>query len=273
MSQLGAGINISPNGTIVLKEWGILEAIRDKANVPYAAFMRCYKDSIELSRQQLGPWLEAVYLAPHLTLHRADLHSVLLEEAKRLGVSIRFNKRITRFNFSEPSVELSNGKRYDADVILGADGDKSICREVMLGHCLPSQDSGSHVFRISVKISEVVKYDDLVSLVEPPCITLWVGPGAFAMAYAVKKDELFNVVLTCIHDLTETLEQGPQRADINEVKQAFSQWDGKLRLLLDLAQGCGRWNLFETPEPAYWTHPNGKFTVLGDAAHPMLPWL
>ena len=70
---------------------------------------------------------------------------------------------------------------------------------------------------------------DLVDLIQPPCINLWVGPSAHAMTYALKSDGLLNTALTCAHDVSTAVQHGPQRADIAEAREAFSQWDGKLQ--------------------------------------------
>ena len=235
--------------------------------------MRSYKDSFELSSQQLGYSMEELYSAPYLVIHRADLHNILLQEAQRLGVHIKLNCQFTKINFSEPSLELSSGEHYFVDIILGADGERSACRDALLGYSPPLQDSGDHVFRITVKASEVAQHKDLVNLVQPPCINLWVGPGAHAMTYALKRDDLLNIVLTCSHDVSTTIQHGPQRAEIAEAREAFSRWDAKFQALLGIAQGCSKWTLFQAPDAAYWTHPDGKFALLGDSAHAMLPFL
>ena len=270
---MGAGINISPNATVIFKEWGIYEAIKDKANIPYAGFMRSYKDSLVLSSQQLGHEIESIYSASYMVIHRADLHGTLLKEAKRLGVVIKLDSHIVKLDFLEPSIELSNGEKYVSDIILGADGERSACRETLLGSSSPVRESRDHVFRVTVNTSEILEHENLVNLVQPPCINLWVGPGAHAMTYALKRDGLLNIVLTCAHDPAKSIDHGPQKADIKEAIKAFSHWDENFKTLLGLAQGCSKWNLFEPPKSGPWIHPNGKFALIGDSAHAMLPFL
>nr|UZP47902.1 FAD binding domain-containing protein [Cladonia uncialis subsp. uncialis] len=273
LQELGAGINLSPNATRIFKEWDILRTIEAQANVPYAAFMRSYKDNRELSHQQLGHLMTDLYSAPYLVVHRADLHSALLQEARRLDVSIELNSQFTKINFAEPSVELVHGKKYVADVVIGADGERSACRDALLGSTLLSRDSGDHVFRATAKASDIAQHEDIVDLVQPPCINLWLGPGAHAMTYALKRDSLLNIVLTCAHDVSNTIEHGPRKVEIDEVRNAFTQWDPRFQSILDVAQTCSKWTLLETPEPAFWTHPEGNFALLGDSAHAMLPFL
>ena len=200
--------------------------------------MRSNKGSFELSSQQLGCSMEERCSAPYLVIHRAYLHNFLQQEARRLGVHIKLNCQFTKINFSEPSVDSSSGEIHFADTILGADGERSACRGALLGYSPPLQDSGDHVFRITVKTSDVAQHRDLIHLVQPPCINLWVGPGAHAITYLLKRDDLLNIVLTCSHDISTTVQHDPQRAEIAEAREAFSRWDAKFQALLGIAHGC-----------------------------------
>ena len=112
-----------------------------------------------------------------------------------------------------------------------------------------------------------------MDLVQPSCVNLWVGPVVNGIPYALKRDGLLNVVLTCARDISKTVPHGPRRAEMHEVREAFGRWDDKFQTLLSLAQGCTKWTLLQTPEGPYWTHPNRKFALLGDSAHAMLPYL
>lgn len=271
--QLGAGINITPNATSILDQFGVLEDIRSKANVPGSAIMRSYKDGTELSRVDLGRSIEDMYSAPYMVIHRADLHSILLREALRLGVSIRLNSQIVRFNLCEPSVDLASGEKYVADLVIGADGERSACRGALIGHDIPARDCGDHVFRITVPITDVLQHQHLAGLVDPPCINLWVGPGAHAMTYALKRDSLLNIVLTCAHDDSHDVRPGPKFVEIREAQEAFKDWDQNFQTLLGLAQACAKWTLLHPPTPDYWVHTEGRFALLGDSAHAMLPFM
>ena len=235
--------------------------------------MRSYGDGRELSTQNLDSAIEDVYTAPYLVIHRADLHSVLLQKARSLGVLIRLNCDVTSINFFKPSIELSNGESFESDLILGADGERSTCREAMLGCKDPLQGSGDQVFRITVKNSEVIQHESLADLVKTPNINCWVGPEANAVTYSLKKDDILNIVLTRAYGIDEQVRYGPQKIEVSEVRKVFRQWDPRFQTLLSFAQECSKWNLLQPNETPHWTHPNGKFALLGDSAHAMLPFL
>ena len=81
------------------------------------------------------------------------------------------------------------------------------------------------------------------------------------------------LLLTCAHDPSTEAEHIPQKVEVANVRHVFSPWSSKFQRVLDLGQGCNRWTLCEAPVVACWTHPDGKFTLLGDSAHVMLQFL
>ena len=121
-----------------------------------------------------------IYSTPYLIIHRADLHSVLLQEAKRLHIIILLDVHFVSINFSELSVATADGRRCVADAIFGADGKSSACRDALYGYSLPPRDSGDHVFRVTVKTSNIIHHEALVDLMQVPYINLWVGITHFA---------------------------------------------------------------------------------------------
>ena len=173
VSQLGAGINVSPNATRLFKECGILRAVEKRSTDPYAAFMRSYKNHAELSNERLGDLIEEMCSTPYLIVHRADLHSIILQEAKRLDVIINLDVHFTSINFSKPSVATSDGRRYVADIIIGADGERSACRDALYGYSLHRGTAATTSFGSRLKPRDILHHEDLVDLVQPPCINFW----------------------------------------------------------------------------------------------------
>ena len=257
----------------MLFDLGVLDEVEALAFRPHEAKMRSYRSGEVLSSTTLYDPEVDNGLMPHLVIHRADLHKVLCDKAKSLGVTVRLSSEIAKIDFAVPSVELTTGEVLSADVILGADGERSVSQRLLRGYDDPPKDSGDEVIRFTVPCSEVLKHEDLADLVHPPNINFWVGPEAHAITYSLKKDGLLNVVLTQAHAIGDTVKYGPQPADIKDVRNAFDGWDPRFEKLLTIAQQCAKWTLLLSSEVETWTSKEGTFCLVGDAAHAMLPFL
>ena len=257
----------------MLSDLGILEAVEALSLRPHTAKMRSYRNGDVLSSTTLFNPEATSDSMPYLLIHRADLQRVLYEKAKSLGVTIRLSSEIVKIDFTLPSVELTTGEVFIADVIFGADGERSVAQRLLRGFDNLPKDSGDEVIRFTVPCSEILKQDDLADLVHPPNINFWVGPGAHAITYALKRDGLLNVVLTQAHTIGDTVKYGPQPADMTDVRKAFMGWDSRFEKLLNIAHHCARWTLLISSEVQTWTSKEGTFSLVGDAAHAMLPFL
>jgi salicylate hydroxylase len=271
MSQVGAGIQIPPNSSRILARWGILPAVEEHSVRPLSIIMRSYRSGELLSTQPLFPLIEDVYGAPYLHIHRADFHAALVEAARNEGVEIRVKCSVTGIDFDTPCVRIKNHPDFKADIILGADGLRSICREEMLGHADPPHPTGDLAYRITVKASDMQSHPELLKLAENPSITFWLGPQSHAVCYFLKGGGLFNIVLLCPDNLPEMTNTA--KADLKEMREIFADWDPKLRTLLGLVQESSKWRLQNSHEMSSWRHDSGKFALLGDACHATLPYL
>ena len=206
-------------------------------------------------------------------IHRAEFHKVLAREAEDLGVTIRLGAVVEQINFSKPAIRLEDGDVYEPDMIIGSDGERSFCRDALLGYPNPPHSSGDIVLRITVPTQDVLCHQGLLELVAPPCVNIWLGPGAHVLSYALMEDGLLNIVLICADYPGSQVSFGPQKAEISQVRDIFNDWDSKLKALLDIAVDVSKWVLVECDDLETWTHPEGKFALLGDAAHAMLPYM
>ena len=217
------------------------------------------------------PFAEEQYGVPYLHIHRADYHEILVAEAERLGVTIVLDSTVLRIDFEKPFIKLKNKPDFTADIILGADGLKSICREALLGHSDPPHLTGDLAYRIIVKAEDMKKHPDLRDLAEKPAINYWMGPYCHAVCYLLKGGGLYNIVLICPDNLPEMV--NTSKADLQEMRDIFEKWDPKLKALLDLVQETSKWRLQNSEEMESWSHPSGKFALMGDACHATLPYL
>ena len=205
-----------------------------------------------------------------MVIHRYDLYRVLYEEACTVGVVVLFSQHVVSLDLTAPSATLSSGATYTGDLIVGADGGRSDCRNAVLGRRVALKDSGIHVFRFMIPKQRVASIPHLAYLVEPPCINLLVGPGGPSMMYCVKRDDLLNVVLAMNHDGIEDPPMPHHEVDISLVKEEFSEW-GLVQDLLGLADRCIRWTLIESEIWEKWVE--GRTVLIGDACHIMTPFV
>ena len=217
------------------------------------------------------PYAERQYGVPYLHIHRADYHRILVAEAERLGVTLALDSTVVKIDFENPSIRLKNKPEFYADLILGADGLKSTCRQCLLGHPDPPCPTGDLAYRIIVKATDMRKHPDLRELAEKPAINYWMGPDAHAVCYLLKGGDLYNIVLICPDNLPERVTTA--KADVQEMREFFEKWDPRLKTLLGLVQETSKWRLQNSTEMKAWSHPSGKFALLGDACHATLPYL
>ncbi|KAF2706180.1 FAD/NAD(P)-binding domain-containing protein [Pleomassaria siparia CBS 279.74] len=266
----GHNVTVLERSPVLQEVLGVLPTVLESAYLPkYAAILR-YEHLEKLSEQRLGSLMTDLYGTPYAVIHRYDLHTILYTEATNLGVNVLLSHGITSVDCTLPSATTTDGIVFKGDLIIAADGEKSVCREIVTGEPLPSKDSGDHVYRIVISSASVRSSSDLAHLVDRPSINLLVGPGGHAMTYSLKRDGLLNIVLTMKHEGVEDPPQLPHPVPLDEVKEAFRGWSA-VQGLLDPAQGSARWTLLETKMAERWV--KGKVALMGDAAHAMLPFL
>lgn len=166
---------------------------------------------------------------------------------------------------------MASGVEFKADLVIGADGLKSVCRETLLGKKDPPRLTGDLAYRIVVPASEMRKDDRLKDLVNSPAITIWMGPDSHCVGYLLKGGDLYNMVLACPDNLPELVNTA--KADLREMRELFAAWDPRLKRLLELVQETSKWRLQNSEEMANWGHESGKFALLGDSCHATLPYL
>ncbi|KAF2085874.1 FAD/NAD(P)-binding domain-containing protein [Saccharata proteae CBS 121410] len=270
LGEVGAGIQIPPNSSRILRRWGILDKIEAVSVFPEDFVLRSYKGDV-LSKQNMVPFATEKYSNPYLHIHRADYHKILVQKAQELGVQMQLGSIVEEIDFATPEVKIKGRSNFKADIILGADGLKSVCREQLVGHPDPPRLTGDLAYRIVVKAEDMMKHENLRELAQKPQINYWMGPHAHAVCYLLKGGGLYNIVLACPDNLPELVNN--QKADVNEMLDFFKDWDPRLKTLLSIVQETSKWRLQNSEEMFKWSHPSGKFALLGDSCHATLPYL
>lgn len=261
-----------PNCSRILTHWGLIDEFNQFATNPHVIRLCSYKDGKVLAKTALVTEEEDQTKYPHLVLQRGDYLRILVREARRLGAELLPGNLVEHIDFETPSVRTISGKNINADFIIGADGQRSLCRSLLLGRDDPPIHTGNIVYRFTIQSDVVRQYDELKHLVSPASVVFWLGPRSHAVCYELTHRKVLNVVL--VQPKVEgTSATTLQNASLSDLRMLFSAWDPKLRRLLDLAESCKSWPLINFEATSTWTHPSGKVLLTGDAAHYMTPHL
>jgi salicylate hydroxylase len=253
--EVGAGLQVSPNGFVVLEALGLAPALRDRS-VRAQAVRLCDYRGKDVLRLDLGRVGQGDY---HF-VHRADLIDMLAEAARAAGVKIRLLQQITDvLPGPRPAVQLASGAVLEADLVVGADGLHSVARKVLNGTLAP-------FFTRQVAWRAVVPLDDT----GPAEARVDMGPLRHVVSYPLRDGRMRNVVAVQ-ERAAWSAESWSQEDDPDAMRAAFADFGPTVRDLLGRVERVHLWGLFRHPVAPVW-HREGV-VLLGDAAHPTLPFM
>lgn len=265
-ARVGAGIQMTPNAMKVLRGLGMEEKLRAIAFEPISGLNREHASGTLTNELPLSGRSEERYGAPLLLMHRADLHAALAEQLPA-GI-IHFNKKLTNVRQDNGKVELefADGAREEADLLIGADGVHSRVRELMLGAEQPRY-TGKVAYRTTFP-SKL-----MAGLTLEPYRTKWWGPDRHIVIYYVtrQRDEIYFVTSQPEQAEWMTPELWSAKGDVGELRQAFADFHPEVRAVLDACPDVHRWALLERDPLPTWV--DGHVALLGDACHPMTPYM
>jgi salicylate hydroxylase len=261
---LGAGVQLSPNATRVLLALGLREALEGVSFLPQAVHLRTWRTGYLLATRPLGAFSEARYGAPYFHVHRGDLQALLLDAAQRSRVVVETGQRCSAAGQDEQGPWLAFGeRRLRHDVVIGCDGIHSAVRASLLEAAQP-RFTGHLAWRGMVPAAALPKQ------MIPPTATVWLGPGRHFVHYYVRGGELVNFVGVVETDRW-TRESWQEVGDPQELAADFAGWHPMVTTLIEAAEQPFRWALYDHDPLPRWTWKH--ITLLGDACHPMVPYL
>lgn len=223
LAEVGAGLQITPNASRLLKYWKLRDSLWEAAAEPTKLTVHRYSGQVLAHDDAFDKGIRAKYDdAPFVDLHRVDLQQALYARAQDLGVTFNLGERIERIDFDTTTVHSVAGNNYTGDLIVAADGLWSKCREAFEGKKDEPLPTGDLAYRI-VLTSDQVADPELKALVENPEVHFWVGPGAHAVAYSVRGGKMYNIVLLVPDNLPPGVSR--QAGSVEEMKELFVGWD------------------------------------------------
>ncbi|MBO0765923.1 MAG: FAD-dependent monooxygenase [Hyphomicrobiaceae bacterium] len=262
-ARIGAGIQMMPNSMQVLRQIGIEERLRRVSFAPYSHLNRVW-DTGEVTREL--PMPESLYGAPYLCMHRADLHEALL--AALPPDTVYLGRKLVGLDETAGSVRLTfaDGGSGRADAVVGADGVHSVVRDIIVG-----PDAPIHKGRIAYRA--VFPAGLMNGLDIGPSRTKWWGPDRHIVIYYTNPARSEVYFVTSVPEPAEwlTRESWSAKGDVNELREAYAGFHRDVRAVLDACPDCHKWAILEREPLPRWSQ--GRAVLLGDAAHPMTPYM
>lgn len=270
-SEVGAGIQLGPNVTRILRAWGLLQAMADTAAFPSCLQARSALSAEVLASLPLDRHMQERYGAPYATMHRADLHALLLQALRASGLTdLRLNHALQHVEQTTDEVHLrfANQPAGSGVGLIGADGLWSRVREDLLDDG-PPRLTGHMAFRA------LVRQDRLPAALRSQQVTVWLGPELHVVQYPVRQGDWLNLVVI-VHGQRERANPSnwDHLAHASELRQILA---GSCSALTELVAAVDHWRLWmlcdRLPMRSAAEHARGRVALLGDAAHPVRPYL
>lgn len=250
----------------------------EKANVIQRNSLRRWMDGKELGTAPFMPGVREKYHAPLSVIHRGDLQAILLQAVKDLQIPIHLNSKVVE---ADPSfstrIKLSSGEWVRGDVVICADGIKSsIRRQMASSHGVQdhSRPTGDAAYRVLIPKEKLANDPQALELLSQDVGMRWMGPGGHIMAYPIKNNTVYNMVL--LHPQKPSQgndESWTTKGDKKEMMDFYKDWNPLVRSLLSYVPDgeVMEWTLNSHRPLPRWVE--NRCVLVGDACHPMLPYV
>ncbi|MCI2418049.1 FAD-dependent monooxygenase [Saccharopolyspora sp. K220] len=261
--EVGAGLQLAPNATRILREWGVLDQVLAAGVEPHRLVLRDAVSGDELTHLDLDDEFRTRFGAPYVVVHRSDLHRILVDACRDAGVLLETNCHVERVESTDDTAftYCAGGRVLESHVALGVDGLNSTLRDGIVGD--QPVASGYVAYRGAVAVEEMpaeVNLDEVVA---------WIGPTCHLVQYALRQRQMVNQVAVFrspAFDRGESDWGGPEELD-----DAFRNCCEPVRNGLASLWRDRRWQMHDREPVDNWI--SGRLLLLGDAAHPVLQYL
>lgn len=266
-TEIGAGLQISPNGTRVLKWLGLESKVQAVSSKPETVEFRDWRKGSVIVNSVLGASAEQKFHAPYFHLLRSDLLALLVDAAARdPNIDLVFDAQISKIDTNASSITVKIGREIlTADILVGADGIHSQVREHLFG-----ADAARFTGQVAWRL--LIEGDRLPHRLRRPAANVWWGPKKHFVHYPVRGGTKVNCV--CVVEQPDWAEESwVQPGALEAVRHDFGEWHEDVLTLINAADPSAifKWGLFDREPLARWGRQ--RVTLLGDACHPTLPFI
>lgn len=266
LKEVGAGLQLSANASRVLYNLGLAKQLQAIASEPAGKEIRLWNSGQSWKLFDLGTESVSRYGYPYYTVYRADLHKLLVDAVvacKADAIHLASRCVDVEQDGKRAVVRLENGASHTADVVIAADGVHSVIRSKLIAPDTP-------VFSGCMAWRGVIASDRLPAHLRSAVGVNWIGPGAHIIHYPMRQDRLVNFV-GIVEKTDWQVESWTERGSSEECAQDFAGWHADVHTLIEALDTPFKWALMVRQPLDCWTR--GNVTLLGDAAHPTLPFL
>ncbi|KAL4767836.1 hypothetical protein BDW60DRAFT_226324 [Aspergillus nidulans var. acristatus] len=241
LAEVGAGLQVTPNASRLFNHWGLRQSLWREAPEPKTLTVHRYTGDVLAHDAFFDKHIRQRYGAPFVDVHRVDLQQALYARAKELGIVVVLAERVKSIldardaETSTATVLTESGNTYTADLVVAADGLWSRCRECLVNRKDEPLPTGDLAYRIVLHIDQISD-PKLRAFVQNPQVHFWIGPGAHVVSYSMRGGNMINIVLLVPDNLPPGVSR--EAGSVEEMRGLFKGWD-----------------------------------PVGDACHPMLPYL
>ncbi|MBK6591736.1 MAG: FAD-dependent monooxygenase [Burkholderiales bacterium] len=268
--EVGAGIQMGPNVVRRLHAWGLEDDLKKVAAYPEMLRVRSADTGDVLGRLPLGERARKLYGAPYATIHRADLHTLLLKAVEKDGtVQLHLGRWLESFLDIGPAVQVTalDGAQLEGQALVGADGLWSTVRQNLLNDAEP-RITGHLAYRA------LIAQRELPAFLRSSNVTVWMGPDLHVVQYPVRRGHWLNVVAIVKGQVIGDVDDWDQETHTSDLRAAMGRTCNRLQ---DLVSAINNWRLWalcdRPPMVSAGEQAKGRVALLGDAAHPMRPYM